>query len=93
VAGGEPEGRTRSRGAVSCDPVLYRTLFISWHFLSRSRRPPAGGSYHISPQHVRRFGIDEKFLIETHFPNRERIRAGRVSAFNGRSYQNYPTVQ
>jgi len=32
-------------------------------------------------------------LIETHFPNRERIRAGRVSAFNGRSYQNYPTVQ
>jgi len=42
----------------------------------------------ISP-HVRRFGIDERFLIEKHFPNRERIRAGRVSAFNGRGYQNY----
>lgn len=85
VAGGpdEKQGRCVLSPVKSCSVpyVVFLALFLtSWR--------PAGGSYHISP-HVRRFGIDERFLIEKHFPNRERIRAGRVSAFNGRSYQNY----
>ena len=90
---GERGGRWAGREAGAlCPVILFCTVrcFPGISYRAGGQQEVLITSQHLCPLTSRQAVRDRREIFDRkYFPNRERIRAGRVSAFNGRSYQNY----